>query len=102
MGEVANADDADVIQSLRNALQDPDPRVPYQALRSLGRLSALDIQEVLPFFEVESPSIQFYALQALNTIEGAQPNQALMYIANNPSESLGLRTLAVSCWRAQR
>lgn len=95
LGRVASADDTEAIQSLRNALQDPDPRVPYQALRSLGRLGALNIQEVLPFFEVESPSIQFYALQALSTIEGDQPNQVLMYIANNPSESLGMRTLAI-------
>ena len=95
LGKVSSADQKEVVQSLRNALQDPDPRVPYQAMRSLGQLGALDIQEVLPFFEVESSSIQFYALQALNTIEGTQVNQVLMYIANNPSESLVMRTLAI-------
>lgn len=95
LGKVAQADNSDAVQSLRNALQDPDPQVPYQALRSLGRLGALDIQEVLPFFEVESSSIQFYALQAVNTIEGPQVNQVLMYVATNPSESLSMRTLAV-------
>jgi HEAT repeat protein len=95
LGEVAEPDNAEVVQSLRNALQDPDPRVPYQAMRSLGRLGALDIQEVLPFFEIESSSVQFYALQALHTIEGAQVNEVLMYLANNPAQSLSMRTLAV-------
>ena len=95
LGKVAGRAQTEVIQSLRNALQDPDPRVPYQAMRSLGQLGALDIQEVLPFFEVDSSSIQFYALQALDTIEGPQVNQVLMYMANNPSESLVRRTLAV-------
>jgi len=98
LGKVSNVDDSDrdrVVQSLRNALQDPDPRVPYQAMRSLGRLGALDIQEVLPFFEIESSSIKFYAVQALGSIDGAQSNQVLMYLASNPSESVATRALAI-------
>lgn len=95
LGEVADSDHDEAIQSLRNALQDPDPRVPYQAMRSLGKLGALSIQEVLPFFEVESSSIQFYALQALSTIAGPQVHEVLEYMANNESESLAMRTLAI-------
>ena len=99
LGEVAEKSDDEAktkaIQALRNALQDPDPRVPYQAMRSLGRLGALDIQEVLPFFEVPSSNIQFHALQSLGTIAGPQVNQVLDYIANNPEESVASRTLAI-------
>jgi HEAT repeat protein len=98
LGMVANVGEGDedgVVQSLRNALQDPDPRVPYQAMRSLGHLGALDIQEVLPFFEIESSSVQFYAVQALGSIAGAQSNQVLIYLSGNPSESVATRALAI-------
>ena len=95
LGEVADAEQSDAIQSLRNALQDPDPRIPYQAMRSLGKLGALSIQEVLPFFEVDSSSIQFHALRALSTIAGPQVHEVLEYMANNEAESLAMRTLAV-------
>lgn len=95
LGEVVKSESTGAVQSIRNALQDPDPRVPYQAMRSLGRLGALDIQEVLPFFEIESSSVQFYALQALGTIAGEQADQVLMYLANNPNQSTAMRVLAV-------
>ncbi len=95
LGEVATAESSNVVQSIRNALQDPDPRVPFQAMRSLGRLGALDIQEVLPFFEIESSSVQFYALQALGTIAGEQAEQVLMYLSSNPTQSTAMRVLAV-------
>ena len=40
----AKSDQAEVVQSLRNALQDPDPRVPYQA-RFVRIVTSIDIKK---------------------------------------------------------
>ena len=49
-----------------------------------GALGSIGYSGSAAIFEVESSSIQYYALQALNTIEGPQVNEVLTYIANNP------------------
>ena len=95
LGEVATPESTDTIQALRNALQDPDPRVPYQAMRSLSRLNALTIKELLPFYEADSPLITQYATQALGVMPGEQATEVLAFLAANEQASVAIRALAI-------
>ena len=95
LGEVATSESTDTIQALRNALQDPDPRVPYQAMRALSRLGALTIKELLPFYEANSPLITQYATQALGALKGEQATEVLAFLAGNEQSSVAIRALAI-------
>lgn len=95
LGEFSTPESAETIQALRNALQDPDPRVPYQAMRSLSRLNALTIKELLPFYEANSPLITQYATQALGVMPGEQATEVLSFLAANEQASVAIRALAI-------
>jgi HEAT repeat protein len=95
LGRVADSNSEKSIQCLRNALNDPDPRVPVQALRSLTEFRVLSIQEVLPFFEVTSATVTYYATHAIGSVEGSQATEVLFFLANNIEASEAIRALSL-------
>ena len=84
-----------VITALKNALNDPDMRVKYESMRSLGYFKQITFEEVSPFLQLPSPTICFQAIHALASIESQQAEEALYLTASNGDNPVPNRALAI-------
>ena len=94
LGDIATAE-ASVVTALRNALQDPEERVRYEAMRALAKLGQLHATEVLPFLDADSATVRFAAVWAMGRIADPQVHQVLYLIAIDEDESSATRALAI-------
>lgn len=83
-----------IAEALHNAISDPEARVHFEAMRSLGRIKELRLEEVRPSLNVNLTRIRLEALIALEHINEPEVDLILQNWVSRAEESVVTRAVA--------
>lgn len=83
-----------IAEALHNAISDPEARVHFEAMRSLGRIKELTLEEVRPSLKANLIRIRLEALIALEHIDSPEVDIILQNWVNRTEESIVTRAVA--------